>query len=216
MKYSGDKRDIKAVFFDLGKVLLHFDHNNIINRLLSRTAPDAVRTEGLFRFLFDAKEGLCNRYDEGTISSRDFFLEIDSMFTLGMEYDEFVPLWNDIFTENTDVSLLMRRVRDAGRPVYLLSNVNELHWEFVRGRFPALTGMDGWVLSYEVKSKKPAPAIYKAALDMVGAGPGETIFIDDLEENTSAAAYCGIMGLTFKGADALELELTELGLIGLG
>ena len=216
MKYRGDKRDIKAVFFDLGKVLLHFDHNNIIKRLLSRSKPDAAKKEGLFRFLFDAKEGLCNRYDEGTISSRDFFLEIDSMFALGMGYDEFVPLWNDIFTENTDVASLMRRVRDAGRPVYLLSNVNELHWEFVKGRFPALSGMDGWVLSYEVKSKKPAPAIYKAALDMAGAGPGETVFIDDLEENTAASASCGIKGLTFKGAGVLESELTELGLIGLG
>jgi FMN phosphatase YigB (HAD superfamily) len=216
MKHKGDNKDIKAVFFDLGKVLLHFDHNNIIKRLLSRTAPDAARAEGLFRFLFDAKDGLCNRYDEGTISSMGFFQEIDSMFALGMGYDEFTRLWNDIFTENTDVAALMRRVRDAGRPVYLLSNINELHWEFVKGRFPALSGMDGWVLSYEVKSKKPAPAIYRAALDMAGAVTGETVFIDDLEENTAAAASCGIRGLTFKGAGALESELTELGLIGLG
>ena len=216
MLHSGGKTDIKAVFFDLGKVLLQFDHNDIIRRLLGRTAPDAVRAEGLFRFLFDSKKGLCNRYDEGTISSRDFFLEIDSMFTLGMGYGEFVPLWNDIFTENTEVAVLMQRVRLAGRPVYLLSNVNELHWEFAKGRFPALSRMDGWVLSYEVKSKKPAPAIYRAALDMAGAGPGETVFIDDLEENTAAAVSCGIRGLTFRGAGTLEMELTELGLIGLG
>lgn len=216
MMYSGNKTEIKAVFFDLGKVLLQFDHNDIINRLLSRTAPDAVRAEGLFRFLFDAKEGLCNRYDEGTITSRDFFLEIDKMFSLGMVYGEFAPLWNDIFTENTDVASLMSRVRDTGRPVYLLSNVNELHWEFVKGRFPVLSRMDGWVLSYEVKSKKPAPAIYRAALDMAGAGPGETVFIDDLDENTAAAASCGIKGLTFRGAGALEMELAELGLIDRG
>lgn len=216
MMYRGDKSDIKAVFFDLGKVLLQFDHNDIIRRLLSRTSLEGGRAEGLFRFLFDAKEGLCNRYDEGTISSRDFFLEIDTMFGLGMGYDEFVPLWNDIFTENVAVTGLMQKVRSAGRPAYLLSNVNELHWEFAKGRFPALSRMDGWVLSYEVKSKKPAPAIYRAALDMTGAGPGETVFIDDLEENTAAAASCGIRGLTFRGAGVLEMELTELGLIDRG
>ena len=216
MMYPGYKTDIKAVFFDLGKVLLQFDHNDIVRRLLSRTSLEGGRAEGLFRFLFDSKEGLCNRYDEGTISSGDFFHEIDTMFTLGMGYDEFAPLWNDIFTENTDVAGLMQQVRSAGRPVYLLSNVNELHWKFVKGRFPALSRMDGWVLSCEVKSKKPAPAIYRAALDMAEAGPGETVFIDDLEENTAAAASCGIRGLTFRDAVTLEMELTELGLIGLG
>lgn len=216
MKYPGNKTDVKAVFFDLGKVLLQFDHKDIIRRLLSRTSHESGRAEGLFRFLFDSKDGLCNRYDEGTISSRDFFLETDSIFSLAMDYGEFVPLWNGIFTENAEVAGLMQRVRSAGRPVYLLSNVNELHWEYVKGRFPALSRMDGWVLSYEVKSKKPAPGIYRAALDIAGAGPGETVFIDDLEENTAAAASCGIMGLTFRDADTLEMELTELGLIDRG
>ena len=95
-------------------------------------------------------------------------------------------------------------------------NMRSLKRGLKRITHPVLSEMDGWVLSYEVKSKKPAPAIYRAALDLAGAGPGETVFKDDLEENTAAAASCGIRGLTFRGADVLEMELTELGLIDRG
>jgi len=203
---------IKAVFFDLGKVILKFNHQEIVDRLFSRARPEDRRPEGLFEYLFDAKDGLCNLYDEGGITSRDFYSEIDSRFRLGAAYEEFVPLWNDIFTENAEVSSLVRQVREA-RPVYLLSNINELHWEFVKVRFPVLSGMDGWVLSYEVKAKKPNPAIYEAALAKAGAGAGETVFIDDMDENTAAADRCGIRGITFRDAAQARESLKALGLV---
>jgi FMN phosphatase YigB (HAD superfamily) len=203
---------IKAVFFDLGKVMLRFDHGEIVDRLLSRTRPEDRRPDELFGFLFDMDEGLCNLYDEGKVSSREFYGAIDRRFGLSMSYDSFVPLWDDIFTENKEVSGLVREVRKA-RPVYLLSNVNELHWEFARTRFPVLSELDGWVLSYKVGAKKPAKAIYRAALKEAGAEAGETVFIDDMEENTRAAEGCGIRGITFKDAAQARESLIGLGLI---
>ncbi len=208
-----DKRGgIKAVFFDLGKVLLLFNHENIVERLLSKTDADVDTRNALFAFLFDAESGLCNLYDEGLISSQDFYREIDSRFPLNASYVEFTGLWNDIFTENRDVSALMGEVRKK-RPVYLLSNVNELHWEFCREKFGCLRRMDGWALSYKIKSKKPKAAIYRAALEMAGAGPGESVFIDDLAENTEAAEENGIKGITFTGAAYLRETLLLSGLI---
>jgi len=204
--------DIKVVFFDLGKVILKFSHQDIVDRLLSHADPDGRRPDELFTFLFDMKEGLCNLYDEGNISSRDFYAEIDRRFTLGVDYEGFIPLWEDIFTECVEVSALIRQVQKR-LPVYLLSNVNELHWEHVKHRYPVLSEMDGWVLSYEVKAKKPSPAIYAAALRLAGAGPGQSIFIDDLEENSVAASECGIHGITFRDADALKRDLLALNLI---
>lgn len=203
---------IKVVYFDLGKVLLRFDHQELVGRLLSRTAPWTRRPGELFKALFDLNDGLCNLYDEGKISSRGFYEEINRRFDIRATFEEFVPLWNDIFTENAEVSELMRQVR-ALRPVYLLSNINELHWEYVRDTFPVLSEMDGWVLSYLVKSKKPRPEIYAAALEAAHAGDGEAAFIDDMEENTAAASSHGMVGITFTGADGLRTELLRLGLI---
>jgi glucose-1-phosphatase len=203
---------IKTVFFDLGKVLLSFNHGNLVERLLSKSDAGPETATGLFAFLFDATDGLCNLYDEGLISSRDFYNKINASFPLNASYDEFAELWNDIFTENREVSALMEKVREK-RPVYLLSNVNELHWEFCRERFAVLGRMDGWVLSYEVKFKKPKAPIYLAALEKAGAGPGESIFIDDLAENTAAAEEMGIKGITFMGAADLRERLLELEII---
>lgn len=205
-------KEIKAVFFDLGKVLLDFRHEEIVGRLLSRSLDRDTKAPALYRFLFDREEGLCNLYDEGRISSGDFYQEIDERFSLRAGFPEFAELWNGIFTENAEVSSIMRRVREK-RPVFLLSNVNELHWEFAKDRFAALSQMDGWVLSCRVKAKKPSPGIYAAALGMAGIGPGESVFIDDLEENVSAAEASGIHGILFEGAYGLEIRLKEIGIL---
>ncbi len=45
---------IKTVFFDLGKVLLSFSHENLVERLLSKSGADGGMKTGLFTFLFDA------------------------------------------------------------------------------------------------------------------------------------------------------------------
>lgn len=204
---------IKVVFFDLGKVLLNFSHENIIERLLTHTRPEDRRPGELFRFLFDMERGLCNLYDEGNISSLDFYAGIDRRFGLGVDFEGFAGLWNGIFTEAAEVSALARQVMKK-KPVYLLSNVNELHWEFVRGRFPVLSEMRGHILSYEIRAKKPSPVIYGAAMRAAGVGPGESVFIDDLPENAAAASARGIKGVTFKDAESLEAELARLGLLG--
>jgi HAD superfamily hydrolase (TIGR01509 family) len=207
-----NNNSIKTVFFDLGKVLLSFNHENLVSRLLSKRDADEETSTDLFTFLFDTRDGLCNLYDEGLISSLDFYKNINARFPLNASYDEFAGLWNDIFTENREVSVLMEKVREK-RPVYLLSNVNELHWEFCRDKFAVLGRMDGWVLSYEVKFKKPKAPIYMAALEKAGAGPGESIFIDDMAENTAAAEEMGIKGITFMGAADLRETLERLDII---
>lgn len=207
-----EPEDIKAVFFDMGKVLLDFRHEELVGRLLSRSPDREGKAPELFRFLFDRDGGLCNLYDEGRISSEDFYREIDARFSLRADFPAFAELWNGIFTENAPVSSLMGMVREK-RPVFLLSNVNELHWGYAKDRFAALSEMDGWVLSCRVKAKKPSPDIYAAALDMAGIGPGESIFIDDLEENVSAAQESGIHGILFEGALGLEKRLREVGVI---
>ena len=61
--------------------------------------------------------------------------------------------------------------------------------------------------------RKPEPAMYRRALDILG-GPAERIlFIDDREENVAGAAAAGMKAVRFEGADALRRELGSLGVI---
>ena len=55
--------------------------------------------------------------------------------------------------------------------------------------------LDAVVLSYEVGAVKPRPAIFRAALDAVGAAPGEALMVGDHAEADGGAVGCGIRTL---------------------
>jgi putative hydrolase of the HAD superfamily len=58
--------------------------------------------------------------------------------------------------------------------------------------------------------RKPEPAIYLRALDILG-GPAERIlFIDDRAENVAGANEAGMKAIRFTGADELRRELISL------
>jgi putative hydrolase of the HAD superfamily len=59
--------------------------------------------------------------------------------------------------------------------------------------------------------RKPEPAIYRRAIDIVG-GPAERIlFIDDREENVAGAMAAKMKAIRFEGAEKLRVDLASLG-----
>ncbi len=58
--------------------------------------------------------------------------------------------------------------------------------------------------------RKPEPAMYRRALDILGSRPNRTLFIDDREVNVAGASDVGIRAIRFTGAEALRKELERL------
>ena len=58
--------------------------------------------------------------------------------------------------------------------------------------------------------RKPEPAIYLRALDILGGPPERILFIDDRAENVAGAASSGMKAIPFRGADALRRQLETL------
>jgi putative hydrolase of the HAD superfamily len=58
--------------------------------------------------------------------------------------------------------------------------------------------------------RKPDPAIYRRALDILGSAPDRTLFIDDRQENVDGAAAAGMVAIRFAGAEGLRAELEKL------
>ncbi len=71
-----------------------------------------------------------------------------------------------------------------------------------------------FILSYEVKARKPDKAIFDAALELGDAKPEESFYIDDIPEYVDAAKSYGIHSHAFTGAkdliDALEKQNINL------
>jgi putative hydrolase of the HAD superfamily len=59
--------------------------------------------------------------------------------------------------------------------------------------------------------RKPEPAIYRRALEILGCPPERVLFIDDREENVAGGLAAGMRAIRFTDADALRGELEQLG-----
>lgn len=69
------------------------------------------------------------------------------------------------------------------------------------------------VVSSEVGMVKPSPEIFQLALEQLGVGAPETIFIDDNPRHVEAAALLGINAIQFESAHQLKSELSKRGVV---
>jgi putative hydrolase of the HAD superfamily len=82
--------------------------------------------------------------------------------------------------------------------LFLLSNTNDLHIECVkeqmgRMRFSRFkNAFEVFYLSYEIGMRKPDTEIFEFVLEKNQLSAQETLFVDDVKENTDAAANLGI------------------------
>jgi putative hydrolase of the HAD superfamily len=61
--------------------------------------------------------------------------------------------------------------------------------------------------------RKPDPAIYQCALDILGRPAERVLFIDDRAENVAGALNTGMRGIQFKNEEQLRGELASLGIL---
>ena len=200
---------IEVLLFDLGNVILPFNHYQIAEKLARfserKELSDPAR---IFSYLFDRQKGAINNYEIGKMTSSEFFNQVKERFKLILPFDTFVPIWNEIFTENHEVSELIRFLKGKKR-LGLLSNTNPLHFEYALTTFPILNLFDKWILSHEVGFKKPAVEIFLKAMEWASVPPIKILFIDDIKEHVEAAASLGMQAIHFTSAQQLVRELSR-------
>ncbi|MFA5357188.1 MAG: HAD family phosphatase [Candidatus Omnitrophota bacterium] len=203
-----DNRKIKAVIFDLGNVLVDFDHM-IAARRISEFTDKAPRD--IFDLFFDSE--LTALFEEGKISVPDFFSGVKSMLNSRLDYERFLPIWNEIFflSENNRAVYELAKILKGRYKTALLSNVNTLHFDYLRNNFPVFDVFDKIITSFEAKARKPEPSIYNKALEALGSSPGETFYTDDRKELVESARGLGIRSFVFKDAKQLRKDLSESG-----
>lgn len=204
-----DKR-IKAIIFDLGNVLVDFNHRIAAKRASSFTdkSPDEI-----FNLFFDSD--LTCLFEEGKISPKEFFLKTKEILNLKLDYDKFLPIWNEIFfltEENLKVYNLANQLKDYYK-IALLSNINVLHFDYLKKKFPHLfDAFHHIITSYEVEVRKPHPLIYKKTLELLETSASEVFYTDDRLELAESAKELGIKGFVFRGIEQLKKDLINSGI----
>jgi putative hydrolase of the HAD superfamily len=201
------QNSIEVILYDLGNVILPFSHYQIAEKL----APFSQRKEfqdpqAIFSFLFDFEKGAINPYETGKIATPQFFLLLKERLQLSLRFEAFVPIWNDIFTENREVSEMILSQKGRWR-LGLLSNTNPLHFDQILSLFPIVRTFDRWILSHEVGFKKPAVEIFQKAMNWASVEPERILFIDDTKGHVEVALSLGMEGIHFTSARQLKEEL---------
>jgi putative hydrolase of the HAD superfamily len=184
----------KAVIFDFGGVLSFHPPDE-------RFAPIA----SIFRLtaaelipLFWAERA---EYDAGRLDAHEYWAGIAG--AAGQKLDAAalpeltrleVELWN-AFDER--VLGWAAHLRAHGFRTAILSNLPRALGQKLRATPGFLDPFDHVTFSYELKSVKPEPEIYRDAIRGLGVEPGEALFLDDRELNVQGARAVGLMAELF-------------------
>lgn len=207
--HTARKGGVKAVIFDLGNVLVDFDHMIAAKKIFKFTDKTP---QDIFNLFFDSE--LTGLFEEGKITPLNFFSEIKKTLNLKLDYTQFLPIWNGIFflsEKNYAVYNLAKALKNQYK-IALLSNINVLHCDYLKKNFPVFDTFHNIVASFEAGLRKPDPLIYKKTLELLGVLPQDTFYTDDRAEFIDKACQLGMRGSIFRGAEQLKKDLLDNGI----
>ncbi len=200
-----------TILFDLGNVLLFFDHGKALRELAKHVNPLTAMLLWARKdeFLKDIR-GEADLLETGRMSLEQFYSRLKDKIGLNLEFPQFQAIWDDIFTANAPVLALAQQLA-ARYPCYVLSNTNASHLAHALAQFPQLGFACGFAASHELGVLKPARAFFDGALAKFGLRAEACVFIDDLEENVEGARAAGLTAMQYRTPDELKADLAAVG-----
>lgn len=196
-----------TVICDLGNVLINFDHRIAVRKILKHTPKEE---DDIYDLFFDSN--ITELYEEGKIDPAGFFNKVKEALDLDLDSAAFFLIWNDIFFEtplNKKMHALLKKIKSFYKLV-MVSNINVTHFEFLKNKMDIFCEFDKLILSYEAGCRKPAPEIYKAALEAAKTSEDKVFYIDDRQDLIESASRLGIKGIVFDSEEAFGRITKEL------
>ncbi|WP_066225322.1 HAD family hydrolase [Formosa haliotis] len=179
---------IKTIIFDFGDVFINLDKVGAINTALEHFNIEAFPEE---------MTHINSLYEMGLISNDEF---LDFYLNAYPEYDEetILKIWNCILKDFPHHRLEFLKALSESKKykLILLSNTNNFHIDFVKSYLPFFNEFESYFdvfyLSHEINLRKPNADIFEFVIRENNLVPSETLFVDDMTENTVAAEKLGI------------------------
>ena len=195
---------VRFVYFDLGNVLVHFDHQIAVAQL----AQLSERPEELVQQVVFESE-LQNRYETGLVTSQQFAAEVNIALESALPPADILEAISAIFQPNLTIQAAIDLVTTSGVPLGILSNTCEAHWRWIMDKQWPMFG-PWWqqtVLSYEIQGMKPDSKIYEVCEQRAGCRGPDIFFTDDRADNIAAAQQRGWSTYQFSSTDTLLRRL---------
>ena len=181
---------IKNCIFDFGGVLYKIDPGRSIRAFIALSKQKDIFKPAELKNVM-SKPGF-QLYESGKIPSAEFRDFIRKELSISADDQTIDRAWNLTLIEKYDFA---DRIIDEIKPGFnlvLLSNTNEIHYEFFEPQCRDLfSKFDRCFFSHELKTRKPEYEIFEVLLKTMKFKAEETIFIDDSIINIEAAAKLG-------------------------
>ena len=188
---------IKNIIFDLGGVIINLQRRNAIDALDRIGLSDASSMLGEYE-----QKGPFRMLETGEISSSEVFDILLPHCKPGTTCtdirDAFEEFLKDIPVERLQ---MIEKLREKGYKLYVLSNTNPImynHWidNAFRNDGKSINDyFDGIVTSFQERTCKPDPQIFKNLIERYQLDPKETLMLDDSEANKKAAESVGLKAI---------------------
>lgn len=201
------KSGIKNIIFDLGNTLVYFD----LGYFYSGVAEREKRLNAAKFKKFIIKNRLDIKLITGRLNHKDFFRKLKRKFDLKIGYNDFIYFYYDIFWVNENMKRFLEKISRVKKyKLYLLSNTDSPHINFIDKNFPFIKIIKNRVLSYKINMAKPDKKIFKYTIDKFKLLPEETVLIDDIKENLLSAQKLGINTIHYSSHRKFTSEFSRL------
>jgi putative hydrolase of the HAD superfamily len=154
-----------------------------------------------------------HRVERGEIAIAEWIEEVSRAGQeqgVEVDFSPLASLLTDMSVHN-QVLERVRELRDAGYRTALVTNNVREGSSMWRAMIPVDDLFDAVVDSSEVGMRKPNPAIYQHALDLLGGiAPERAVFLDDSPGNVTGARRAGLHAILVHDPDEALEELTAL------
>jgi len=203
-----DARKIRAIIFDIGRVLVRLDIAGAMGGLAGRISLSPQETWTAIEH-----DPSWRDWQEGRMSPRDWQLHVSRRLGVEISFEEFSEIWNRVLdpTPLVDSSLLenlSKRYRLA-----VLSNTDPIHVAELEKKFDFFRFFPRRIYSCVVGASKPSPIIFREALKACKVGADNAVYIDDIPAYVEAARQLGMDGIVFESAEQFKSELEQRGLL---
>ncbi len=178
---------IKNIVFDMGGVLVGFDGERCINKFKALGAERTLdyivrhRTEDLFADI-----------EDGRITTEEFCDKVRELDNITADNQSIIDAWCSLLLPcPPEKNAALRKLKSMGYRLFLLSNTNEMHWEFA-SKSIEVDIFEQCFLSMRMGLRKPDVKIYEEVCRSAGIQANETIFVDDTPINLDGAHRAGL------------------------
>lgn len=183
---------VKNIIFDFGNVIARFDQDYICSFYCSEESMKEFE-----RIIFENWAALDAGYVEYDQYAEERIKALPE--NLKAAGESFFQDWYTHMPLIESTLQLIDTLKARGYRLFLLSNAPKFFADKIDFFSRGVEKLEDMVFSGPIKMAKPDREIYEYAVEKFGVSPGECLFLDDKQENVSAARSCGMNSLVYKG-----------------